>query len=106
MQVMEYYSRKTSSYSAIFATLLIVLIIIVISYNAVQKIYTDQKETQEKKEEVQKKKKKLIEKMPEGVVLYENLTDEEADRIIKELLESGEENFKKAEDLEAVITNT
>ena len=106
MRTMEYRRPNSSTYSAIFATLLIVLIVSIITYNAVQKIYKDHKEI--KGDKTEKEKKQQTEESPdahakEGTVLYENLTDEEADQIISKLLQSGEENFKKAEDLKKKI---
>ena len=39
----------------------------------------------------------------EGTILYENLTDEEAEKIINDLLKSSDKNFEEVERLEAVI---
>lgn len=102
---MEYKSPNNSTYSAIFAVLLVVLIIAIITYNAVQKIYNDSREMREER----KNKKVVVEGLPEDQywpltkndkVLHDNLTDEEADRIIREILESGEKNTEKLEKLE------
>ena len=106
MRVMEHQIRDSSTYSAIFATLLIVLIVVIIAYNSIQKIYEDNKIM----EEEQINKQIVIEGLPEEYIgspqehiLYENLTNEEAQQIISELLTTGGTNFNKIEEIENEI---
>lgn len=103
---MERDSQNSSTYSALFAVLLIVFIVGIIAYNAVKKIITDQKKIHDE----QAKKNIVVQGLPDSdgilpgdVVLYENLTDEEAVKIIDELLRSGEKNIEKLKKLEAEI---
>lgn len=86
--------------------LLIVFIVVIIAYNAVRKIILDQRRIQEE----QVKKNIVVEGLPDNtglspgdVVLYENLTDEEAAKIIDDLLRSGEKNIEELEKLETEI---
>ena len=100
-------TQKTSStYGAIFAMILIVLIVVGMAYNAIKKILSDRKEIQEDRAN----KSIVVEGLPEsehatpqGTILYENLTDEEAVRIINTLLQSGEKNQEELEKLETEI---
>lgn len=96
IQRMERHTPNNSTYSAIFATLLIVLIVLVITYSAVRKIYSDHRESESRRDEKTAERVEPGESdgAPDGTVLYENLTDEEADRIINRLLRSGEKNFE------------
>ena len=105
---MEQTTKNSSTYGAIFAVLLVVLIIVVITYNAVQKIYLNSREIREEQE----KKRLVVEGLPEDQnislgenerILHDNLTDTEADRIIREILESGEVNIEKIEELEGQL---
>lgn len=103
---MEHGSQDNSTYSAVFAMLLIVLIIVIIAYNAIKKIVNDR----EKIHNEQIRKNIVIEGLPENEslapgdeILYENLTDEEAAKIINQLLKSGERNLKKLKELKTEI---
>ena len=89
--------RDRSTYSAVFAVLLIVLIVIGVGYGTTQNILRVP-EPPERTEEPEEN-----DTPDDGVILYENLSDEEADRIISELLRSGEENLEKIEQIEATI---
>lgn len=103
---MEQNSPNSSTYSAIFATLLIVFIIVALAYSTIKKIA----DNREKNYEKQIRRNIVVEGLPEDepllsgdVVLYENLTDEEAAKIIDQLLMSGEKNLEKLEKLETEI---
>ena len=102
---MEYNQKNNSTYGAVFAMILIVLIVVGMAYNAMKKIINDRK----KIEEERTSKNIVVEGLPEsghtpqGTILYENLTDEEATKIIDQLLQSGEKNQKELEKLETEI---
>ncbi|MCY4577306.1 MAG: hypothetical protein OXB96_02675 [Candidatus Kaiserbacteria bacterium] len=103
---MEDTQKNNSTYGAIFAMILIVLIVIGMAYNAIKKILSDRKEMQEE----QAQKSIVVEGLPggeyskpQGTILYENLTDEEATQIIKTLLQSGEKNQEELEKLKTEI---
>ena len=91
--------KDRSTYSAIFAVLLIVLIIVIIGYSAVQDIVRDWKDGFGD----QVTAVNTTDVPSEGTVLYENLSDEEADQIIKELLQSGKTNLERIEEIESII---
>ena len=76
------------------------------AYNAIKKILNDRRETRDERAQ----KSIIVEGLPEnraiapqGTILYENLTDDEAVRIIDTLLQSGEKNQEKLEKLEMEI---
>ena len=99
-------SKNHSTYGAIFAMILIVVIVVGIAYNTVRKIIDDRKRTQEEHAQ----KNIVVEGLPENdqispndVILYENLTDKEAAAIIDRILSSGEKNQEKLEELETEI---
>ena len=103
---MEDNQKNSSTYGAIFAMILIVLIIVGMAYNAIKKILNDRKEIREE----QSQKSIVVEGLPEGsnvtpqgTILYENLTDAEAIRIINTLLQSGEKNQEELKKLEMEI---
>ena len=103
---MEGNQKNSSTYGAIFAMILIVLIIVAMAYNAIKKILNDRSETRDERA----KKSIVVEGLPEsrdptpqGIILYENLTDDEAVRIIDTLLQSGEKNQEKLKELETEI---
>ncbi len=102
---MEDSQKYSSTYGAIFAMILIVLIVIGMAYNAIKKILNDKREVQEE----QSQKNIVVEGLPDsnatpqGTILYENLTDAEAVRIINTLLQSGEKNQEKLKELETEI---
>lgn len=102
---MEDSQKYSSTYGAIFAMILIVLIVIGMAYNAIKKILNDKREVREE----QAQKSIVVEGLPDsnatpqGTILYENLTDDEAVRIINTLLQSGEKNQEKLKDLETEI---
>ena len=103
---MEDNQKNNSTYGAIFAMILIVLIIVGMAYNAIKKILDDKREVREE----QSQKSIVVEGLPggsnaapQGTILYENLTDEEAVRIINTLLQSGEKNQEELEKLETEI---
>lgn len=107
--IMEENQKNSSTYGAIFAMVLIVLIIIAMAYNAIKKILNDRRETRDERSQ----KSIVVEGLPEsrdatpqGTILYENLTDDEAVRIIDTLLQSGEKNQEKLEELEMGILPT
>ena len=94
---------------AIFAMILIVLIIVAMAYNAVKKILNDRRETRDERAQ----KSIVVEGLPEsrdiaprGTILYENLTNDEAVRIIDTLLQAGKKNQEKLEKLEMEILPT
>ena len=98
--------KDRSTYGAVFATVLIVIIVVSMAYNAVKKILNDRRALREE----QTQKSIVIEGLPggddpvlEGDVLYENLTDAEAERIINQILMSGEKNLAELEKLETEI---
>ena len=103
---MEENQKTSSTYGAIFAMILIVLIVVGMAYNAIKKILSDRKEIQEERAS----KSIVVEGLPESghitsqdTILYENLTDEEAIRIINTLLQSGEKNQEELEKLKTEI---
>ena len=102
---MREHKADSSTYSAIFATLLILLIIGAIAYNASRSVYKDYQD----RRDGYAKKDIIIKGLPDtdqsgiltdDVVLHDNLTDEEADRIIGDLLRSGETNLGELKKLE------
>ena len=104
--IMEDNQKNNSTYGAIFAMILIVIIVVAMAYNAIKKILNDRKEVQEERAH----KNIVVEGLPEsghttpqGTILYENLTDEEAARIINTLLQSGEKNQEELQKLETEI---
>lgn len=106
---MEDNQKSSSTYGAVFAMMLIVLIIIGMAYNAIKKILNDRRETRDERAQ----KSIVVEGLPEsrditpqGTILYENLTDDEATRIIDTLLQLGEENQEKLEELKMEILPT
>ena len=101
---MEKTPKNNSTYGAIFAMMLIVIIVVSMAYNAIKKIMSDSEERQAE----QTQKNIVIEGLPEdaipeGSILYENLTDEEAEKILDQILKSGEKNLKELEKLETEI---
>ena len=105
--IMEHSQKNSSTYGAIFAMILIVLIIVAMAYNAIKKILNDRRETRDERAQKSIIVEGLPENtMPQGTVLYENLTDDEAVRIIDTLLQSGEKNQEKLEELETEILQT
>ena len=103
---MEDNQKNNSTYGAIFAMILIVLIVVGMAYNAIKKILSDRRGIQEERSQ----KNIVVEGLPEsdhttpqGTVLYENLTDDEVAEIIKQLLQSGEKNQEALEKLETEI---
>lgn len=101
---MEDSQKYSSTYGAIFAMILIVLIVIGMAYNAIKKILNDKREVREERAQ----KSIVVEGLPEsnatpqGTILYENLTNDEAVRIIT-LLRSGEKNQEELKKLETEI---
>ncbi len=103
---MEGSQKNSSTYGAIFAMILIVLIIVAMAYNAIKKILSDSRETRDERAQ----KSIVVEGLPgnkdiapQGTILYENLTNDEAVRIIDTLLQSGEKNQEKLKKLEMEI---
>ena len=103
---MEDNPKNSSTYGAVFAMILIVLIVVGMAYNAIKKILNDRKEMQEERAH----KSIVVEGLPENeqisskdVILYENLTDEEAITIIDQMLQSGEKNQEELKKLEIEI---
>ena len=98
--------KNNSTYGAVFAMMLIVIITVGMAYNAIKKILNDRRDIQEE----QTQKSIVVEGLPEnekavleGNILYENLTDAEAEKIIDQILESGEKNLEQLEKLETEI---
>lgn len=98
-----------STYGAIFAAMLVVVIIITIAYKAVFAFYTEHKERE--KDIIDKKIIFEGQIVGEGIltegnqnIIYEDLTDEEADRVIKELLKTGKTNEKEIRKIESDIS--
>ena len=82
VEYMVYHSPDSSTYSAIFAALLLLLIIFVIAYNSVQKVYQEYAERRERyaeKEIVVQDGSPSSGLLNNDTVLYEGLTDEEAE---------------------------
>ena len=103
---MEQNHQNKSTYSAIFATLLIIFIIVAIAYSTIKRVADNRQKIREE----QIHKNIVVEGLPENesllsgdVILYENLTNEEAAKMIDQLLKSGEKNLKKLERLETEI---
>ena len=96
------HTRDHSTYSAIFAVVFIVLLILIIAYNTGQKLYTDWRETINQPN-YPSQPGELEPLVPEGTVLYENLTNEEADRIIRELLQPEHTTTKDIASLESSL---
>ena len=106
---MEGVQKNNSTYGAIFAMVLIVLIIVIMAYNAIKKILNDRREVRDERAQ----KSIIVEGLPDnkditpqGTILYENLTDDEAVRIIDTLLQSGKRNQEKLKRLEMEILPT
>ena len=94
------HTTDSSTYSAVFAVLLIALIVLVIGYKGIMHILNGWKSAPSQESIVDTAPETEI---PTGVVLYENLSDEEANRIINQLLQSGEKNLEKIEEIEVTI---
>ena len=101
------HNKTHSHYSAIFAVLLILLIIITIAYNAFQNLLNENGDAGRGDDA---EKRVVVENLQndtalssEDTILYENLTDEEAARIIEQLLSSGEKSLEELEKLEKKI---
>ena len=101
---MENSSKDVSTYGGIFAILLIILVVAILGYNATQGVLDIQwglspgrgfDSTAEVPVEA------LVDM--NKTVIYENLSDEEADVIINQLLQSGKGNFEKIQELEATL---
>ena len=96
--------RDRSTYSAIFAVIFIVLLVLVIAYNTGQNLYEEwQKTTQQPSLSAQPLSSSGTSLVHGGVVLYENLTDEEADRIIQTLLEQDTQTIDDIDSLESSL---
>ena len=93
----------SSTYSSIFAVLLILLIVTVIGYESVRGVLREWRDAEHPSPAVPAADGGESGESQDGTVLYENLSDEQADRIIRELFESGEENLKEIEKIETVI---
>lgn len=97
------------SYGSIFALMVVIAFILAITYISgkqiyLERMYMDDLDNPETKEVVIRND--VVEPtqlLPNDTVLYDNLTDAEAEMIIKELLRSGEENEEKIRALEAVV---
>ena len=106
---MEKPSRDPSTYGAIFAVFAVFVVIVVLAYFGTEKLYNAEQTLQDIREQdfvvrgIQEIDSVSID--DEGTVLYENLTDEEADELIKSILESGFSNEEKIEVLEASISS-
>lgn len=90
--------KDSSTYSAMFAVLLILLLIIIIGYSAVQNLLADDQEVLAEIE------REIQGESTDSTVLYNNLTNEEANQIINQLLRDGETNFEKIEEIEGTLT--
>ena len=98
--------KDSSTYGSIFGFLLIISIIIFLSYISIQNLL----EAKEKREEL-KDTQIVIKGIPENevseegveTVRFENLSEAEAEELIKELLESGEKNEKEIKKLEGEL---
>lgn len=102
-------AQDPSTYGAISAIVLFFVIIIVIAYQSISGFYIDHKEKEQDRIEkkiiftdVPSDESILIEK--DQHILYENLTNEEADEIIRELLKTGETNEQKIKKIESDIS--
>ena len=101
--------KDSSSYSAMFAIIILTFILIFIAYNTFTSIYADSVAVKEER----LNKRIVFENIPadeqlttlsEGdEILYKGLTDKEADRIINELLKSGETNQRRVGEIESNI---
>ena len=93
----------SSTYSSIFAVLLILLIVTVIGYESARGVLREWRDGERPSAAASPVNGGEPSESPGGTVLYENLSDAQADRIIRELFESGEENLREIEKIETVI---
>ena len=101
--------KDASTYSAVSAIIILFFIILVIVMQSIFVIFTDNAIAKEERvnqvvvfEEVPKDETLIT--IPEGgEILYEGLTDEEAERIINELLKHGKTNYERVEEIESNI---
>ncbi len=92
------YRTDSSTYSAIFAVLLIAMIVLVVGYNAVRDILHDDEPAE--KDSTRTKVENPDHTTPNGTVIYDNLTDEEADKIINQIFNAGAKNLEKIEEIQ------
>ena len=101
---MENSSKDISTYGGVFAIFLIILVIAILGYNAAQGVLGVQWKLSPNRGfngMAETPVEALVD--TNRTIVYENLSDEEADVIINQLLQSGKGNFEKIQEIEATL---
>ena len=100
--------KDETTYGEVFAMIIVIVIVLVVTYITLEYLYQLVR-VQDQLNEPNETRQIIIEGLPEeykdGTVLYENLTDEEADKLLEILLEEYEETEEELRILEKQVEN-